>query len=59
VFITGLSIREENYLCAKHKIPSHIKPTLHERNFHSCTVHLDVIKSFISPTNAQIITLKY
>jgi hypothetical protein len=23
-------------------------------NFHSCTVHLDVIKSFIRPTNAQV-----
>jgi len=22
--------------------------------FHSCTVHLDIIKSFIYPTNAQL-----
>ena len=27
-------------------------------NFHSCTVHSDVIQSFISPTNAQPICFK-
>jgi len=27
-------------------------------NFHICTVHLDIIKVFYSPTNAQVIVLK-
>ena len=27
-------------------------------NFHICTMHLDIIKFFYSPTNAQVIFLK-
>jgi len=27
-------------------------------NFHSCTVHFDLIQSFISPTNAKYICFK-
>jgi hypothetical protein len=32
--------------------------TIREGFFHSCTVHFDVIQSFISPTNAQQICFK-
>jgi len=31
---------------------------LHLPNFHSCTLHSDVIRSFINPTNAQLICFK-
>jgi nucleoside phosphorylase len=32
--------------------------TFYVANSHSCTVHLDIIKSFISPTNAQLVCFK-
>jgi hypothetical protein len=37
---------------------SYINKHLHLSNFHSCTFHSDVIQSFISPTNAQLICVK-
>ena len=30
----------------------------YQNDFHICTVHSDVIQSFISPTNAQLICFK-
>jgi hypothetical protein len=35
-------------------VTSYITGRIYEINFHSCTVHIDTIESFVYPTDAQI-----